>query len=130
MWTRPRALQHYRESTKHFQTSHTLLYKPLPQLTPLKAFLELTIGLNNNKEIVTNEYLIHIGEKHVGTTDAGRVNNFDRNYFGLTADINGQYKFYHANWLSNSVILPASNISTRMTARPSIAVPMCAMGPR
>jgi hypothetical protein len=94
------ALQHYRESTKHFQTSHTLLYKPLPQLT-VKGVFGIDYRANNNKEIVTNEYLIHIGEKHVGTTDAGRVNNFDRNYFGLTADINGQYKFYHANRLSN-----------------------------
>ena len=94
------ALQHYRESTKHFQTSHTLLYKPLPQLT-VKGVFGIDYRANNNKEIVTNEYLIHIGEKHVGTTDAGRVNNFDRNYFGLTADINAQYKFYAANRLSN-----------------------------
>lgn len=93
-------LQNYHEDTKHFQTSHILIYKPLKNLT-LKGTFGIDYRVNNNKEIVTNEYLIHTGIKPVGTTDAGRNNNFERTYFGVTANINAQHKLYYQDKLSN-----------------------------
>ena len=95
--SRAEALQNYRETVKRFQTSQTLLFKPLTNLT-FKGTFGIDYRDNRNKEIVTNEYLIHTQVKPQGTTDAGRINNFNRNYFGLTADLNGQYKLYSNRW--------------------------------
>lgn len=93
-------LQNYRETTKRFQTSQILIYKPWQNLT-FKGVFGIDYRANYNKEIVTNEYLIHTGIKPVGTTDAGRINNFERNYFGVTADVNGQHKVFYQDKLSN-----------------------------
>lgn len=92
------ALQNNRESIKRFQTSQSLSYTPLPSLT-FKAVLGVDYRLNQNKNITTNEYLIHTQQKPGGTSDAGSITNFDRNYFGLTLDINGQHK-YRRDFLS------------------------------
>lgn len=94
------ALQNYKETTKRFQTAQILLFKPLTNLT-LKGTFGIDYRANSNKEIVTNKYLIHTQVKPEGTSDAGRINNFERSYFGLTADLNGQYKTYHRDWFSN-----------------------------
>lgn len=88
------ALQNNRESIKRFQTSQSLSYAPLPSLT-FKAVLGVDYRLNQNKNIITNEYLIHTQQKPEGTSDAGSISNFDRNYFGLTLDVNGQHKYRH-----------------------------------
>lgn len=93
-------LQNYRETTKRFQTSQILVYKPRESLS-FKGVFGVDYRANYNKEIVTNEYLMHIGIKPTGTTDAGRINNFERSYFGVTADVNGQHKLYYQDKLSN-----------------------------
>nr|WP_320058230.1 TonB-dependent receptor [uncultured Bacteroides sp.] len=94
------ALQNNRESVKRFQTSHSLNYTPLPNLS-FKGVLGVDYRLNTNKNIVTNEYLIHTQQKVAGTSDAGSISNFDRNYFGLTLDFNGQYKVRYKDLLSS-----------------------------
>lgn len=96
------ALQNYKESVKRFQTSQVLIYKPISNLT-LKGTFGLDYRANGNKEIVTNQYLVHTQVKPIGTTDAGRINNFDRTYFGLTADVNAQHKAYFEHGISNIV---------------------------
>ncbi|WP_448790650.1 TonB-dependent receptor domain-containing protein [Bacteroides graminisolvens] len=93
-------LQNNRESVKRFQTSHSLSYTPLPNLS-FKGVLGVDYRLNTNKNIVTNEYLIHTQQKVAGTSDAGSISNFDRNYFGLTLDFNGQYKLRYKDLLSS-----------------------------
>lgn len=97
---RAEALQNNEESVKHFQTAQTVLFTPLKNLT-FKGTMGIDYRTSSNKEIITNEYLIHTQVKPEGTSDAGRVFNYDRSFFGLTVDVNGQHKLYHADWLSN-----------------------------
>lgn len=94
------ALQNNRESVRRFQTSHSILYTPIENLT-VKGTVGLDYRLNTNKVITTNEYLIHTQQKPAGTSDAGSINNFDRKYMGLTIDLNGQYKFRYKDLLSS-----------------------------
>lgn len=94
------ALQYNRESVRRFQTSNTLIYKPLKNVI-LKGIIGLDYRLDTNKNIQTNEYLIFTQQKNPGTSDAGSINNFDRNYLGVTAEINGQYTFNYKDWLSS-----------------------------
>lgn len=93
-------LQNNKESIKRFQTSHTLTFQPLHDLT-LKGTIGLDYRVNDNKNITTNEYLIYTQQKPEGTSNAGSINNFDRKYFGLTIDLNGQYKYRYKDWLSS-----------------------------
>lgn len=93
-------LQNNKESVKRFQTSQSLVFKPISDLT-LKATLGVDYRVNSNKLITTNEYLIHTQQKPEGTSNAGSIDNFDRKFFGLTADINAQYKFRYKEWLSS-----------------------------
>lgn len=93
------ALQNNRESIKRFQTSQSLSYTPLANLV-FKGVLGVDYRLNNNKNIVTNEYLIHTQQKPEGTSDAGSISNFDRTYFGLTVDLNGQHKYHYRDLFS------------------------------
>ena len=96
---RAEALQNNKESVKRFQTSQQFTLTPLRNLT-LKGLLGVDYRYNTDKNIETNAYLIHTQVKPAGTTDAGSIANYDRNYFGVTADLNGQYKLYR-NALSN-----------------------------
>lgn len=93
-------LQDNNENVKRFQTSHTVIYKPMKNLA-VRGVLGVDYRTNNFKEIITNEYLIHTQVKPEGTSDAGRIFNSDRNYFGLTLNLNAEYKLYHSDWLSN-----------------------------
>lgn len=93
------ALQNNHESVKRFQTSHSLKYMPSGKLS-FKGVLGVDYRLNSNKNIITNEYLIHTQQKPEGTSDAGSISNFDRNYFGLTIDINAQHKIRYKNYFS------------------------------
>jgi len=93
------ALQSNKEFVKRFQTSQSIAYTPFPNLS-FKAVMGIDNRLNTNKNIVTNEYLIYTQQKAVGTSDAGSITNFDRNYFGLTMDLNGQHKYYYKDVLS------------------------------
>lgn len=97
--TQAEALQNNRESVKRFQTSQSLSYAPLSNLT-FKGVLGVDYRLNHNKNIITNEYLIHTQQKPEGTSDAGSISNFDRNYFGLTIDMNGQHKYHYKDVFS------------------------------
>ena len=60
--TKAEALQNNRESVKRFQTSQSLSYAPLANLT-FKGVLGVDYRLNTNKNIITNEYLIHTQQK-------------------------------------------------------------------
>lgn len=97
--TKAEALQNNRESVKRFQTSQSLSYAPLANLT-FKGILGVDYRLNTNKNVITNEYLIHTQQKPEGTSDAGSISNFDRNYFGLTLDLNGQHKYRYKDVFS------------------------------
>lgn len=92
-------LQNNRESIKRFQTSQSLIFKPVNNLT-FKGIFGLDYRVNSNKNIYTNEHWIHMQQKPAGTSDAGSIFNFNRNYLGLTIDVNGQYKWYYRNRLS------------------------------
>lgn len=93
------ALQNNKESVRRFQTSQSLSFKPLQNLI-FKGTFGLDYRLNTNKNITTNEYLIHTQQKPEGTSDAGSINNFDRNYLGLTIELNGQYNYHFRDILS------------------------------
>lgn len=92
-------LQNDKENIKRFQTSHSLIFQPIKNLT-FKGTIGLDYRVNSEKNITTNQYLIYTQQKPEGTTNAGSINNFDRKYFGLTIDINGQHKWNYHNWLS------------------------------
>ena len=119
------ALQNNRESVKRFQTSQSLSYAPLTNLT-FKGILGVDYRLNNNKNIITNEYLIHTQQKPEGTSDAGSISNFDRNYFGLTIDINGQYKYRYKDIFS-LISTAGFQFLAHTTTNLFIMVPMCEM---
>lgn len=84
-------LQNATIEVKRFQTSHSFRAEPLKDLI-FKATVGVDYRANTEKTITTNEYLVHTRQKPDGTTDAGSISNYDRNYFGLTIDINGQWK--------------------------------------
>jgi outer membrane receptor for ferrienterochelin and colicin len=92
-------LQNNKESIKRFQTSQSLIFKPANNLT-FKGIVGLDYRFNSNKNIITNEYWIHVQDRPAGTSDAGSIFNFNRNYLGLTIDVNGQHKWYYRDWLS------------------------------
>jgi outer membrane receptor protein involved in Fe transport len=96
---RAERLQNNKESVKRFQTSQSLIFKPINNLT-FKGTAGLDYRFNSNKNIYTNEYWIHVQDKPAGTFDAGSIFNFSRNYSGLTIDLNGQHKWYYRDGLS------------------------------
>ena len=94
------ALQDHKEEVKRFQTSQQLEFSPLRDLT-FHATLGLDYRYNTDKLVETNRYLIHTQMKPAGTTDAGSVGNYDRNYYGITGELNGQWKYYYDDLMSN-----------------------------
>ena len=94
------ALQDHKEEVKRFQTSHQIEFTPLKNLT-FHATLGLDYRYNTDKLVETNRYLVHTQMKPAGTTDAGSVSNYDRNYYGITGELNGQWKYYHDELFSN-----------------------------
>ena len=105
-------LQNNKESVKRFQTSQQLTIEPLKGLT-IKGILGIDYRYNTDKNIVTNRYLIHTQQKPEGTTDAGSISNYDRNYFSLTADVNAQWKYYLREQLSNILTAGFQYFNTR-----------------
>jgi outer membrane receptor for ferrienterochelin and colicin len=93
------ALQNNKESVKRFQTSQSLSFKPVNNLT-FKGIFGLDYRVNTNKNIYTNEYWEHVQDNYAIIGSSGSIFNFNRNYLGLTADINGQHKWYHSDWIS------------------------------
>ena len=94
------AMQDHKEEIKRFQTSQQLEFTPIRNLT-FHATLGVDYRYNTDKLVETNRYLIHTQMKPAGTTDAGSVSNYDRNYYGITGELNGQWKLYRDEWLSN-----------------------------
>ena len=76
---------------ERYQTAHTFTVKPLNNLT-FKGTVGMDYRASTEKTVTTNEYLIHTLQKPEGTTDAGSISSYDRNYFGLTIDLNGQWR--------------------------------------
>lgn len=93
-------MQDHKEQVKRFQTSQQLLFTPLTNLT-FHATLGLDYRYNTDKLVETNQYLIHTQMKPAGTADAGSVSNYDRNYYGITGELNGQWKFFKDDLISN-----------------------------
>lgn len=94
------ALQDNKEEIKRFQTSQQLEFKPLKDLS-FHAIIGVDYRHNTNKIVETNRYLIHIQQKPEGTSDAGSVANYERTYYGVTSELNGQWKFRYQELLSN-----------------------------
>ena len=94
------AMQDHKEQVKRFQTSQQLEFTPMRNLS-FHATLGLDYRYNTDKLVETNRYLIHTQMKPEGTADAGSVANYDRNYYSITGEINGQWKLYCGEWLSN-----------------------------
>jgi outer membrane receptor protein involved in Fe transport len=93
-------MQDHKEQVKRFQTSQQLLFTPLANLT-FHATLGLDYRYNTDKLVETNRYLIHTQMKPAGTAAAGSVSNYDRNYYGITGELNGQWKFFKDELISN-----------------------------
>lgn len=83
-------------SVNRFQTSHSFTATPFKNTT-LKALIGLDYRESSDKNIVTNEYLIHTRVKPEGTHDAGSITTYNRNYFGLTSEFSAQHKQYWNN---------------------------------
>ena len=105
------AMQDHKEEIKRFQTSQQLEFTPIRNLT-FHATLGLDYRYNTDKLVETNRYLIHTQMKTVGTTDAGSISNYDRNYYGITGELNGQWKYYRDEWLSNILTVGFQYFST------------------
>ncbi len=97
------ALQDHKENVKRFQTSQQLEFTPLKDLT-FHATLGMDYRYNTDKLVETNKYLIHTQMKPAGTTDAGSVANYDRNYYGITGELNGQWKYFHEDNLFSNIL--------------------------
>ena len=74
------ALQDHKEEVKRFQTSQQIEFKPFRDLT-FHAILGIDYRYNTDKLVETNKYIVHTQMKPEGTTDAGSVSNYDRNYY-------------------------------------------------
>lgn len=72
-----------------FQTSQVFKYQPLKNLT-FKATGGVDYRAQRQQIITTNEYLSYTTNTKI--TDQGSIDNFDRNYLGLTFELNGQYE--------------------------------------
>lgn len=72
-----------------FQTSQVFKYSPLANLT-VKATGGVDYRVQRQRDIQTNAYLSHTTGNPV--TNQGSIDNYDRKYFGLTFELNGQYE--------------------------------------
>lgn len=84
------ALSDHTDQIRRFQTSQSLVCKPLPGLN-LKATLGLDYRHNLNKYTITNEWLQSTGEARFLPLSSMR--NFERSYLGLTFDASAQYNY-------------------------------------
>lgn len=76
-------------NVNRFQTSQVFKYQPMKNLT-FKATGGVDSRIQRQKIATTNEYLSLTTNKEV--TNLGSIDNFDRNYIGLTLELNGQYE--------------------------------------
>lgn len=94
------AMQDNNEEVKRFQTSQQLVFIPYKDIT-FHGIIGVDYRQNANKVVETNRYLIHTQQKPEGTNDAGSVNNYERSYYGVTAELNGQWKYRYQELVSN-----------------------------
>jgi len=97
--SRAEAAMDDRETIRRFQTAHTLTFEPVRQLT-FKATLGLDYRTSEEKDIVGDD-LLNIDTDIKSYIPAPTIFTTDRKYFGVTAELNGQWKLYHGDWLSN-----------------------------
>lgn len=91
-------LSNHREQVRRFQMSHALVFKPLSGLI-FKAIAGLDYRHNNNRYAITNEWLQ--ATQQASAMGVSTMRNFDRDYLGLTFDVNGQYSCNPTSWLSS-----------------------------
>lgn len=72
-----------------FQTSQVFKYNPIANLT-VKATGGVDYRVQRQRVIQTNAYLSHTTGNPVN--NQGSIDNYDRKYFGLTFELNGQYE--------------------------------------
>lgn len=82
-------LQNNGINVNRFQTSQVFKYQPLKNLV-VKATGGIDYRTQRQQVITTNEYLSRTTNTNV--TNQGSIDNFDRNYLGLTFELNGQYE--------------------------------------
>ncbi|WP_040628153.1 TonB-dependent receptor domain-containing protein [Mucilaginibacter paludis] len=82
------SLQNNGISVNRFQTSQVFKYQPLKNLT-FKATGGVDYRAQTQQVVTTNQYLSYTTNTNI--TDQGSIDNYDRNYLGLTFELNGQY---------------------------------------
>lgn len=82
-------LQNNGINVNRFQTSQVFKYQPLKNLT-VKATGGIDFRSQRQVVVTTNEYLSYTTNTNI--TNQGSIDNFDRNYLGLTFELNGQYE--------------------------------------
>ncbi len=87
---RAEALQDNSVRVRRFTTSHGVSFQASDALL-FKANVGLDQRLSTERSITTNEYLIHVRSFPAGTSDRGTIQNFQRTYAGLTAELNAQH---------------------------------------
>ncbi len=79
------------ETVRRFQTSQSFTLNPLKNLSS-----KFTVGIDSRtseqKQILTNAYLIALGAEAPGTSDQGSISVFNRNFLGLTGDFSTQHQ--------------------------------------
>jgi len=88
--SRAEELQNATVLVRRFQTSHGFNFKPIDNLI-FKVIAGMDYRASTETAVNTNAYQIWTNARPAGTTDAGSINKYDRNYFGLTLDFNGQW---------------------------------------
>lgn len=76
-------------NVNRFQTSQIFKYQPLKELV-VKATGGIDFRAQRQQIITTNKYLSHTSNTLVN--NQGSIDNFDRNYLGLTFELNAQYE--------------------------------------
>lgn len=87
---RAEQLQDNSVRVRRFTTSHGVSYQANDALL-IKGTVGLDQRLSTERAITTNEYLIHIRSFPAGTSDRGSIQNFQRTFAGLTAELNAQH---------------------------------------
>src|SRR5690606_18588248 len=79
------------ETVRRFQTSQSFIITPIKDLTS-----KFTFGIDSRnseqKQIVTNAYLIALEAEAPGTVDQGSITVYNRNFLGLTGDFSTQHQ--------------------------------------
>ncbi len=88
---RAEELQDNEINVNRFITSQSFKYTPINNLE-LKFTGGIDYRLQTEQTIITNEYLSHTTQNEVN--DEGSITNVDRDYFGITLEFTGQYKWF------------------------------------